>query len=47
MPFSDAEIQDAVADFWGARAGGTQSARHDKAFLNLVAEELGGARWEL
>jgi hypothetical protein len=45
MPFSDDEIQDAVSEFWRAREAGTQAARHDKAFLSLVGEELGSLGW--
>jgi len=45
MPFSDEEIQATVRDFWGARETGTQSGRHDKAFLELVANELTTLGW--
>lgn len=45
MPFSDSEIENAVAEFWGARESGTQSAKHDKAFLSLVANELEALGW--
>ena len=45
MPFLDGEIQAAVLEFWGARKTGTQSGRHDKAFLELVANELTTLGW--
>ena len=45
MPFSDEEIRAAVRDFWGARETGTQSGRHDRAFLELVANELTELGW--
>lgn len=45
MPFTDQEIAAAVADFWSVRTGGTQSAKHDKAFLNLIAAELAQLGW--
>jgi hypothetical protein len=45
MPFSDTEIALAVKDFWDSRLGGTQSAKHDKAFLKLIADELGELGW--
>lgn len=45
MPFSDEQIALAVEDFWGARSTGTQSAKHDKAFLKLIADELGSLGW--
>lgn len=37
---SDDAISVAVASFWSGRAGGTQAALHDKAFLRLLAGEL-------
>jgi len=45
MPFSDAQIALAVKDFWAGRSTGTQSAKHDKAFLKLIADELDGLGW--
>ena len=45
MPFSDTEIRLAAAEFWTARAGGTQSAQHDKAFLRLIGDELTELGW--
>jgi Restriction endonuclease XhoI len=45
MPFSDDEIAAAVRDFWTGRATETQSAKHDKAFLKLIADELTSLGW--
>lgn len=45
MPFTDEEIALAVSEFWSSRTGGTQSARHDKAFLRLIADELEELGW--
>ena len=45
MPFSDEDILGATQEFWEARLSGTQSALHDKAFLNLLAKELGELGW--
>lgn len=45
MSFTDAEIEGAVQEFWRAREAGTQSARHDKAFLELIANELTRLGW--
>lgn len=45
MPFSDAEIATAVQAFWSSRTGGTQSAKHDKAFLQLISDELAELGW--
>lgn len=45
MPLSDAQIALAVKDFWAGRSTGTQSARHEKAFLKLIAAELDGLGW--
>ena len=45
MPFSDNEIGAAVREFWTVRSTGTQSARHDKAFLKLIADELQSLGW--
>jgi len=45
MPFSDREIGLAVKEFWSMRSGGTQAARHDKAFLKPIAEELSSLGW--
>lgn len=45
MPFSDEEIEAAVRDFWGSRQTGTQSGRHDRAFLELVSSELSQLGW--
>jgi len=45
MPFSDAEIAAAVGAFWSGRRGGTQSGKHDKAFLQRIAGELGELGW--
>lgn len=42
---SDEELAAAVAAFWSSRVGGTQSATHDKAFLELLARELEGLGW--
>lgn len=42
---SDEELAAAVAAFWASRAAGTQSAGHDKAFLELLARELGELGW--
>jgi hypothetical protein len=39
------ELSAAVHEFWSIRSTGTQSARHDKAFLNLIARELGDLGW--
>ena len=45
MPFSDDEITLAVRDFWAERSSGTQAAKHDKAFLKLIADELDSLGW--
>lgn len=45
MPFSDEEIGGAVHAFWEARRAGTQSALHDKPFLQLIADELDRLGW--
>lgn len=45
MAFTEGQIALAVQDFWGARATGTQSAKHDKAFLQLIADELDSVGW--
>ncbi len=37
---TEGDLSTAVAEFWAARETGTQSGRHDKAFLNLIAREL-------
>jgi len=45
MPFSDADLATAVHAFWSSRTGGTQSGKHDKAFLQLIADELERLGW--
>lgn len=45
MPFSDRELSEAVREFWASRATGTQSAKHDKPFLRLIAAELETLGW--
>ena len=45
MPFTEDQIALAVQDFWGARSTGTQSAKHDKSFLKLIADELESLGW--
>jgi hypothetical protein len=45
MPFSDSDIAAAAREFWAARESGTQSARHDKPFLKLIADELEHLGW--
>ena len=45
MSFSDAEIVAAAREFWLGRTSGTQSAKHDKAFLKLIADELDELGW--
>jgi hypothetical protein len=45
MSFSDAEIAAAAREFWIGRTSGTQSAKHDKAFLKLIADELDSLGW--
>ncbi|MDE3096345.1 MAG: hypothetical protein KGK07_10155 [Chloroflexota bacterium] len=45
MPFSDGEISAAIREFWASRATGTQSAKHDKPFLRLIAAELERLGW--
>lgn len=45
MPISDQEITTAVLEFWAGRISGTQAAKHDKAFLNLLARELTELGW--
>lgn len=45
MPITDEEIAVAVNEFWAGRLSGTQAARHDKAFLNLIARELEHLGW--
>lgn len=42
----DSDIETAVAAFWAGRVSGTQAARHDKAFLGLVAQELVERGWD-
>ncbi len=42
---TDAELTEAVRAFWGSRVGGTQSAGHDKAFLELIGRELTLLGW--
>lgn len=45
MPFTDAEIELAAQEFWRSRSEGTQSAKHDKGFLKLLADELESLGW--
>src|SRR3990170_8977607 len=45
MPITDEEISAAVNEFWAGRLSGTQAARHDKAFLNLIERELEHLGW--
>jgi hypothetical protein len=43
---SDSDLSLAVTHFWGARTSGTQAATHDKAFLQLIAQELEHQGWD-
>lgn len=45
MPISEMELLQAVEEFWLARRSGTQSAKHDKAILTLIASELEALGW--
>jgi hypothetical protein len=45
MPISDAEVGQAAQLFWSGRVGGTQAAKHDKPFLQLIASELSALGW--
>ncbi len=42
---SEEELTRAVASFWAARVTGTRAASHDKAFLSLLARDLGHLGW--
>jgi hypothetical protein len=43
---SEQAIADAVSQFWLGRTSGTQSAKHDKALLDLVASDLKALGWD-
>jgi hypothetical protein len=43
---SEQAIADAIAQFWLGRTSGTQSAKHDKALLELVAADLKELGWD-
>ena len=45
MAITDSEIASAAAEFWTAREHGTQAARHDRIFLELLARELTSLGW--
>jgi hypothetical protein len=45
MPITEKAIAGAIKEFWSGRSGGTQSAKHDKAFLKLIADELERQGW--
>lgn len=42
---NEAELQDAVRHFWKMRKKGTQSASHDKRFLDLIQEDIIAMGW--
>lgn len=41
----ESDIEAGVKAFWRARAAGTQSDSHPKAFLDLIAKDLGRLGW--
>jgi len=45
LSITDAQVQAAAREFWGGRSGGTQAAKHDKPFLNLIADDLTSLGW--